>query len=87
MEIGALAHKQEKKALITPSYNGIVNGKILLGLIYDPQKNNGTYLGIVYDIEHKKFKEESFLSLLNKFDYQNLMPFNIADIQKVLNLI
>ena len=75
LEIGALVHRQDKKAIITPTYDGKPDGKILIGIVYDPQKNNGVYFGVVYDLFTKLLTEETVLNLFSKFNYKDSIPF------------
>jgi hypothetical protein len=46
-----------KKALITPSFDGKVDGNILIAVILDETRCNGTYMGIVYNISSKKLSD------------------------------
>ena len=88
LEFGALAHRGEKKALITPSFDGnIENGKILISIYYDPMATNGLYYGVVYDLSSRKIiKPVPVVQLLNKFNYLNSIPFDLTDIQQVSQL-
>lgn len=83
VELGALANKQYMKALIAPSYDGSINGKLLVSILYDKVTNKGSYIGVVYDILTKRLTEEPVLDLFNKFNHLHSMPFDIADILKV----
>lgn len=84
IEVAALAHRGERKALIAPSFDG--NNVILVSLFYDPMTHNGLYFGITYDIESKRFKKVPVLHLLNTFCYLNSMPFDLTDILMVSKL-
>lgn len=85
-EVGAVTHKSSKMALITPSSDGIMDGKILVGLIYDDKGNNSKYSGIVYDIKTSKFEEKKIFDLLHRFDYENSIPINLTEVLKVSNI-
>ena len=88
IDIGAIVNRKEKKALVVPSYDGKPNGRILVGLHFDSAHGYGTYWGTVYIIEQKVYKRVQLVSILDKFNYMNSMPFELDGILKVrLNLL
>ena len=83
VEMGAVVNKSYQKCLLVPSYDGIVNGNLLVGIIFDKGKAKGAYLGVVYDILNKSFTEKPVMEIFNQFDKLNSMPFDISEILQV----
>ena len=82
-EAMALCHVSSEKALIAPSFDGNPEGNILVGLIFNDISSNKKYCGVVYDILTNTFQEKAITDILNKFDHENSMPFDIREIQLV----
>jgi len=83
-EMDAVSSLSLKKSLLVPSFDGKIDGKILVGLIFDDKNSNNKYEAIVYDLKGKKFEIEiPFSGVFDMFDYENSMPFDLDVIIEV----